>query len=328
MDRRRLLQYMAATPTIGLGACLANAQTSDWPQRNIAIVVPFPPGGQADLAARPIADALQRGLGRGVTVDSRGGAGGKIGHAFVARAEPDGYTLLCTLPSLAVLPEADRLFDRPVAYEVSDFTPIARILADPTLLAVSASAPWRTLEEFVAAAKAAPGTIPYGSSGSYGTLHIAMEMFAAEAGLKLLHVPYTGAGPALNALIGGNVQAMAATPGVIKAQADAGAIRVLANWGADRVASFPDAPTFRERGYANVEYYNWAGLFAPRGTPVDVIDRLRLEMKRAMTDPAIIRIFEGASSPPAWLDAPDFSEFVAADTTRLIKAVQKIGKVD
>lgn len=329
MDRRTLLGLLTAAPAIGLaGRALAQAPEPDWPQRNINIVVPFPPGGQGDLAARPIADALQRSFGRSVFVENRGGAGGKIGNAFVARAEPDGYTLLCTLSSLAVLPEADRLFDRPVAYEVTDLAPIARILADPTVLAVSASSPWHTLDDFIADARRAPGTIPYGSSGSYGTLHVAMEMFASEAGLKLLHVPYSGAGPALNALLGGNIQALASAPGVLKPQVDAGAIRILANWGAERVASFPEVRTFRELGYPNVEFYIWAGLFAPRATPGDVVDRLRIEMKKAMNDPAILRVFEGAGSPPAWLDAPAFADFVEADSARLIAAVKKIGKVD
>ena len=166
------------------------------------MIVPFPAGGQADLAARPVALALERILGKPVIVDNRaGGGGGSIGNAAAARAEPDGYTLLMTLSSLAVLPEADRLFDRPVAYEVSQFAPIARVLADPTLLAVPASAPWKTLQDFVDDAKKRPGEIPYGSSGPYGTLHVAMEMFAASAGIKLLHVPFRGAGPALTALL-------------------------------------------------------------------------------------------------------------------------------
>jgi tripartite-type tricarboxylate transporter receptor subunit TctC len=327
MKRRELLKLIAALPAMQ-SSVEAWADTAPWPQRGIKMVVAFPPGGQADLAARPIADALQRGLGQAVIVENRGGAGGKIGHALVARSEPDGYTLLCTPPSLVVLPEADRLLGTPPAYEVSDFAPIARILADPTLLAVSTSAPWKTPEEFIAAAKAAPGTIPYGSSGSYGTLHIAMEMFAASAGVKLLHVPYTGAGPALNGLLAGNVQAMAATPGVIKAQVDAGAVRVLANWGAERIASFPNVKTFRQMGYADVEYYNWAGVFAPRATPVAVIERLRGQIKIAMVDPSVIKIFESADSPPAWLDAPAFASFLAADSARLTLAVRKIGKVD
>ena len=184
--------------------------------------------------------ALEKILGKPVIVDNRaGGAGGSVGNAQAARAEADGYTLLMTLSSLAVLPEADRLFDRPVAYEVSQFAPIARVLADPTLLAVPASAPWKTLQDFVDDAKKRPGQIPYGSSGPYGTLHVAMEMFAASAGIKLLHVPFRGAGPALTALLSGTVQALASAPGTLKQQVEDGKMRVLANWGAERIASFP-----------------------------------------------------------------------------------------
>src|SRR6476620_294427 len=165
MDRRQVLAGISAS-------VLASAQSgaraqSAWPNRTIKIVVPFPPGGQGDLAARPIADALQKRLGPAVIVENRAGAGGKTGNAAVARAEPDGYTLLMTLSSLAVLPEADRLFERPSLYEVNDLAPVARILADPTLLAVSADTPWKTLKDFVEDAKARPGEIPYGSSGPY-----------------------------------------------------------------------------------------------------------------------------------------------------------------
>ena len=197
MNRRELLKATAALPLAQ--AALSNpafAQAA-WPTRNVTIIVPFPAGGQADLAARPVALALEKILGKPFIVDNRaGGAGGSIGNAAAARADADGYTLLMTLSSLAVLPEADRLFDRPVAYEVSQFAPVARVLADPTLLAVPASAPWKTLRDFVDDARKRPGEIPYGSSGPYGTLHVAMEMFAASAGIKLLHVPFRGAGPA------------------------------------------------------------------------------------------------------------------------------------
>src|ERR1700754_3201999 len=194
MNRRELLKAVATLPLAQ--AVLSNSALAQaaYPARNITLIVPFPAGGQADLAARPVALALERILGKPVIVDNRaGGGGGSVGNAAAARAEPDGYTLLMTLSSLAVLPEADRLFDRPVAYEVSQFAPIARVLADPTMLAVSASAPWKTVEEFVADAKKRPGEIPYGSSGPYGTFHVAMEMFAASAGIKLQHIPYRGA---------------------------------------------------------------------------------------------------------------------------------------
>jgi len=233
-----------------------------------------------------------------------------------------------TLSSLAVLPEADRLFNRPVAYEVGQFAPIARVLADPTLLAVPASSPWKTLAEFVEDAKARPGEIPYGSSGPYGVLHVAMEMFAASADIKLLHVPFRGGGPALTALLSGTVQAMAAAPGTVKPQVDDGRLRVLANWGAERIPSFPEIPTFIELGHKAVEMYIWAGLFAPRALPQAIMTRLREAMAQAVTSPEVAKSFEAAGSAVAYLDAPEFAEFVASDSARLIAAVKRIGRVE
>ena len=329
MNRRQFLRASVALPLAhDLIPAIARAQAA-YPSRNITMIVPFPAGGQADLAARPVALALERILGRPVLVDNRaGGGGGSVGNAQAARAEPDGYTLLMTLSSLAVLPEADRLFERPVQYEVSQFAPIARVLADPTLLAVPASAPWKTLQDFVDDAKKRPGEIPYGSSGPYGTLHVAMEMFAASAGIKLLHVPFRGAGPALTALLGGTVQALASAPGTLKQQVEDGKMRVLANWGAERIASFPDLPTFKELGYRNVEFYIWAGLFAPSALPAPIMTRLRGAMAEAVQSPEVTKTFAAAGSPVAYLDAPEFSKFVAEDSARLIAAVKTIGKVE
>jgi tripartite-type tricarboxylate transporter receptor subunit TctC len=328
MNRREFLKAAAALP-LASAAFSSAALAQGYPSRNITMIVPFPAGGQADLAARPVAAVLERILGKPVIVDNRaGGGGGSVGNAAAARAEPDGYTLLMTLSSLAVLPEADRLFDRPVTYEVSQFAPIARVLADPTLLAVPASAPWKTLQEFVADAKARPGQIPYGSSGPYGTLHIAMEMFAANAGIKLLHVPFRGAGPALTALLGGTVQALASAPGVLKQQVDEGKLRVLANWGAERIASFPSLPTFRELGYKDVEFYIWAGLFAQSALPAPIMAQLRKAMADVVKAPEVVKTFDTAGSPVAYLDAPEFAKFVADDSARLIAAVKKIGKVE
>ena len=334
MNRRQFLKGAVSLPALSPAAALSPGFLGDaaaqaaWPTRHITMIVPFPPGGQADLAARPVAAALEKFLGRAVVVENRTGAGGAIGNAAVARAKPDGYMLLMTLSSLAVLPEADRLFDRQPAYEVSQLAPVARVLADPTLLAVPAKAPWKTLNDFVEDAKQRPGQIPYGSSGNYGTLHIAMEMFAVEAGIKLLHVPFRGAGPAVTALLGDQVQALASAPGVLKPYVNNGTMRVLANWGAERVPAFPDLPTFRELGYPNVEFYIWAGLFAPQGMPEPIMTRLREGMRHVMNDPDVIRIFENAGSPPAYQDAPEFARFVEADSARLIAAVKKIGKVD
>jgi len=325
MKRRDFLTGAAAL-SLALAAERAFAQA--YPARNVTIVVPFPPGGQADLAARPVALKLQELFGKPVIVDNRGGAGGAIGNAAVARAEPDGYTLLMALSSLAVLPEADRLFGRPAQYEVSQLVPVARVLADPTLLAVNAAAPWKSVQELVEDAKQRPGLIPYGSSGSYGTLHVSMEMFTANADIKLAHIPYRGAAPALTDLLSGEIKALASAPGVLKQHVDAGAIRVLANFGAQRVASFPQAATFQELGYKDVEFYIWAGLFAPAKTPEPIVKQLREGMRQTMSDPQVTKTFDSAGSPPAYQDAPEFARFVETDSARLIRAVQKIGRVD
>ncbi|MCP3463816.1 tripartite tricarboxylate transporter substrate binding protein [Bradyrhizobium sp. CCGUVB23] len=328
MNRRDLLRAAALAP-LAQTALTRAAFAQSYPSRNITMIVPFPAGGQADLAARPVAMALERILGKSVIVDNRaGGAGGSIGNAAAARAEPDGYTLLMTLSSLAVLPEADRLFNRPAAYEVSQFTPIARVLADPTLLAVPASAPWKTVQEFVDDAKKHPGQITYGSSGPYGTLHVAMEMFAVSADIKLLHVPFRGAGPALTAILSGTVQAIAAAPGTLKPQVDDGKLRVLGNCGAQRIASFPDVPTFQELGYKDVEMYIWAGLFGQSALPAPIVGRLREAMGQVMKSPDVLKTFEAAGSLVAYQDAPEFSQFVATDSARLIAAVRKIGRVE
>jgi tripartite-type tricarboxylate transporter receptor subunit TctC len=328
MKRRDILKGLGLASAIPLFGPVAASAQGGWPTRTLTMIVPFPPGGQADLAARPIAAALEKLLGQPVVVENRGGAGGAVGNAAVARADPDGHTILMTLSSLAVLPESDRLFGRQPAYEVNQLAPVARVLADPTLLAVPGSAPWRSLQDFVDDAKRRPGQIPYGSSGPYGTLHVSMEMFANAAGIKLLHVPYRGAGPAVTGLLSGQIQALASAPGVLKPHVDAGAMRILANWGGTRVPSFPDVPTFKESGYPDVEFYIWAGLFAPKGVPEPVMTKLRDAMREAMGDPEVLKVFETAGSPPAYQDAAEFSRFVEADSARLITAVQKIGKVE
>jgi tripartite-type tricarboxylate transporter receptor subunit TctC len=329
MNRRAFLRTAATLPFAG-GVLSVRALAQDvYPARTITMIVPFPAGGQADLAARPVAAALERILGKAVIVDNRaGGGGGSVGNAQAARANPDGYTLLMTLSSLAVLPEADRLFERPVAYEVAQFSPIARVLADPTLLAVPASAPWSTLQDFIDDARKHPGEITYGSSGPYGTLHVAMEMFASSAGIKLLHVPFRGAGPALTALLSDTVQAMAGAPGTLKPQVDDGRLRVLASWGAERIASFPEVPTFIELGHKDVEMYIWAGLFAQAALAQPIVTRLREAMAQLMTSMEVTRTFEAAGSVVAYQDAPAFAQFIATDSARLIAAVKRIGRVE
>ena len=190
------------------------AQTS-YPDKPVTMIVPFPPGGVADTVARPVAEALGRELKQSVVVENRAGAGGALGIGVVSRAAPDGYTVLLSLSSISILPEADKILGRKPAFTLSQFTPIARFTADPTVLVVRADAPWKTFAEFLADVRANPGKYNYGSSGNYGTMHVPMEMLKAEAGFRMTHIPYTGAGPAVIALLGGQVDALASGPSTI-----------------------------------------------------------------------------------------------------------------
>jgi len=232
---------------------------------------------------------------------------------------------MVALPSLGVIPEANRLLGKPVTYEMDQFVPIARMFADPTILAVKSSAPWRTLEEFIAAVQAKPGQISYASSGYLGTAHLAMEMFLNAAGLKMVHVPYQGGGPAFAAFVGDQVPVIPTLESIAKGQIDAGNIRVLAQWGTERLPSFPNVPTLQEAGYPDVVYILWAGVFAPRRTPEHVVKVLRDAIRPFMQDEAVVQRFIAAGSQVSYLDGPEFAQFLQGDTDRLVKLVRKIG---
>jgi len=327
MDRRRFVQGALAAPLVATYPLETRAQQA-WPTRNITMVVAFPPGGQADLAARPVAMALEKVLGRAVVVDNRAGAGGMLGNAAVARSEPDGHTLLMALSSMVFLPEAERLYDRKPSYELDQLIPIARVLADPGVLGVRDDAPWKSIADLVADAKKRPGAISFSSSGNYGASHVPFEMFEQAAGIKLLHVPYRGGGPAMTAFIGGQVDITAQAPGVINPHARGGKVRLLAHWGGKPTPELEGIPTMIQLGYKDVEYYIWAGLFAPKGTPAPIVTRLREAMREVMTNPQVTAVFTNAGSPAAYMDQPEFTEFVQADAKRLIPVIGKIGRLD
>jgi len=298
-----------------------------FPVRPITMIVPFPPGGVADLTGRPTAIAMEKLLGQKIIVENKSGAGGGIGMAQVAKSKPDGYTIMMALSSISVIPEADKLLGRAPMYTLDQLTPIALVSADPTILVVRAESPWKSVREFVDDAKKRPGAITYSSSGIYGTLHVAMAMLADAAGIELHHVPYTGAGPAINALLGGHVDALATGPGTVIQQIKAGKLRALASWGDKRLEALPDLPTLKELGY-NAEFMIWSGLFAPAGTPQPVLLALRRAAKEAVNDPQFKTAMAAIETPVYYLDAPEFQKFWDRDAERLARVVQKIGKVE
>jgi tripartite-type tricarboxylate transporter receptor subunit TctC len=250
-----------------------------------------------------------------------------VGFAYVAKAPADGYTILMGLSSISIFPVSDRINGKTPPYELKEFAPIALVTADPTVLVVRTDGPYKSVKDLINAAKANPGKINYSSSGVYGTLHVAMEIFANAAGIKLFHVPYQGGGPAVTALLGGQVEALASGPAAAIGQIKAGKMRALASWGAERLALMPDIPTFKELGY-DAEFYIWSGVFVPASTPAPIVNTLREAVRQAANSPEFKSAMEKVSTPVAYLDAPEFQKYWDKDAARLKTALEKIGRVE
>ena len=325
MTRRRVL---AAAAALALALPLVAVAQEPYPSRPITLVAPFPPGGVADLTARPVAAAMEKVLKNPVAVVNKTGAAGAVGMQFVATSKPDGYTLLLALSSISIIPEADKIFGRPPAYTVDQLVPIALISADPTILVVRTESPWKTAREFLDDARQRSGQISYSSSGIYGTLHMAMELLSHAAGVKLRHIPTAGAGPALTALLGGHVDALASGPAVILPHIKAGKLRALAGWGDKRVPALPEVPTFKELGYPEAEFYIWAGVFAPKGTPEPVLARLREATRAAVGDAEFKSAMDKLETPIAFKQGEEFQRFFDTDARRLAEGVRKVGRVE
>jgi len=321
-----MLRRILVAAGLAAAASVAFAQAA-FPTKPITMIVPFPPGGLADIVGRPVADAMGRDLGQPVLVDNRGGAGGGIGMALVAKAPADGYTILMALSSYSVLPEADVLLGRAQMYSYASLRPIARFTADPTVLAVRADAPWKTVKDFVEDARKRPGAINFGSSGNYGTMHVPMEILKQVANVRMTHIPYTGAGPAVVALLGGQVDAVASGPATVLQHVKAGKLRVLAHWGTVKLDTMPDVPSLKQSGY-DAEYAQWSGLFVPANTPEPVVQRLRAAAKAAANDPKVQEVILKAGSPVMFQDTPEFEKYVQNDVRRMNDVVKKIGKVE
>ena len=308
------------------GVCAAHAQDV-FPSRAVTLIIPFPPGGVAEITGRPTAMAMEKMLKQPMALVNRPGAGGAVGNAAVANAKPDGYTLLMALSSISVIPAADALFDRKPAYSMDQFAPIALISADPTILVSHPSLPVKNLKELVALARVKQGQMSYSSSGIYGALHMPMEMFLHHYKLKMRHVPTTGGGPALTTLLGGHVELTSGGPAAITTHVKSGKLRAHVSWGAKRHENYPDVPTFKEQG-VDIEYYIWTGLMAPRATPEPVMKVLRDAARRAVEDADFKTAMARVNSPVNYMDAPEFAKYWDADARRLAAVVKIVGKVD
>jgi tripartite-type tricarboxylate transporter receptor subunit TctC len=327
MSMRRALCGLGLIVALVAMTAAAAAAQEPYPTRPVSIVVAFPPGGLADNTARPVAAALERILKQPIPIINKPGAAGAVGNQVVATSKPDGYTLLMALVSVSVLPEVDKLFGRPQNYTLDQLTGIARINADPSMLVVRADAPWKTLKELVDDAKKRPGEIVFTSSGLYGAAHIPTEMFIKAAGIKMRHLPTTGGGPMMNAMLGGHAQVVMTPVSLAAAHVKAGKLRLLAHSGTAPVPAYPEVPSFKSLGY-DVEYTAWAGLVAPKGTPPHVIKILRDAVRQAVKEPEVINSHAKLETPIAYMDADEFNAWWAKDAARLAEVVKQIGKVE
>jgi tripartite-type tricarboxylate transporter receptor subunit TctC len=319
MLRRSLVLLPALVPLAAL------AQT--WPSRPIRLIVTFAPGGGADFMARSIAPPLGEQLGQTVVVENRAGANGVVGADIAAKAAPDGYTLLLgAAGTLAVAPH----LGEPLPFDpVKDLVPVCLVATSPFVLAVNKDLPVDSVQSLIAYGKAHPGKLNFGSSGKGGAPHLATELFASMAGIKMVHVPYRGLGPAVADLIAGQIQLLFADLPLIAEHAKAGTLKALAVSSRTRSIVMPDLPTVAEAGVPGYAAGTWYGVFLPARTPQPIIDHLGAALKTVLAQPTLKAAIAKQGAEAQWLSSVQFAEFVEADSTKWGKLIHDLGvKID
>ncbi len=306
-----------------LAALVVGAQAQNYPTRPIRFIVPIAAGGGADLVARVIAERLSRNLGQQVVVENRAGGGTVIGAELVARSPADGYTwLLGTATSHAI----NASLVKKLPYDpVKDFAPIALVAVLPQIIVIHPALPAANLTDFIALAKKRPGEILFGSPGNGSNNQLGAEMLNIVAGIKTLHVPYKGAGPAITDLLAGHLQFMFTTIPPALPQVKAGRLRALAVAGAKRSALLPELPTTAEQGARGVEAASWNGILLPAGAPRDIITRLHAEIGVVMKQPEVIERLAGAGVEAAMMSPEEFAAYIESETARYAKVVKSSG---
>ena len=325
MDRRHFVIGSAATAA-ALTIRPAIAQDA-YPSRAVTMISPFPPGGVSDTITRPLDAALEAVFKQPVVLENKAGAAGAVGAQYVAAAKPDGYTLLSHIVSISGFAAVDKLFGRQPKFTNADFIPLARIVADPIVMIVNKDMPYKTLKDLVADAKSNPDKLIYSSSGLYGASHIPTVLFAKSAGdLRLRHLPTNGGGPAVTAVLGGNVNFFMSPTSIALPHIRASKVTALAVSSAKRTKSLPDIPTFKELGY-DLEYYFWVGIFTPKGTPTPIVNTLREGLNKAAHSKQFLDTLENLGQELAYMDQPEFANFWAVDAKRQEDAINAIGRV-
>jgi tripartite-type tricarboxylate transporter receptor subunit TctC len=328
MDRRQFVIGSAASAGVVAASWSGAALAQDaFPARPITILNAFPPGGINDVVTRPAASALEAIFKQPVVVETKAGAAGGVGAQVAANAKPDGYTLLSHNNGISSYAEVDKIFGRTPKTTKADFIPLARLCADPVLVLVNAEQPYKTLAEFVAAAKSNPEKIVYSSGGFYGASHLPVALLEQAAGLKgMRHLPTAGGGPAITAALGNNAQLTTQTVQATLQHVKAGKLRALATFGAERSKALPDVPTMKELGY-DTTYYLWVGLFAPKGTPAPIVSTLTAAIDQAAASKQFIEPLTNVGLEPSYLPAAAFAKFWDDDVKRSEETIRQIGKV-
>lgn len=306
-----------------LGAGSGTGLAQNYPEKPIRIVVPFSPGGGTDITTRAFSTRLSAVFGHPVVVDNRPGAGGLIGSTLVAKATPDGYTLLVASTGPMVITPALKL---KMPYEVlRDFSPITQLISQPIWLVVHPSLPAKTVAEFIALAKARPGELNYGSSGVGNGTHLAAKIFESITGVNMVHVPYKGTAPAVTDLIGGHVQVIFSSVSVMLTFIKDGKLRPLAVGSEKRMSMLPNVPTMAEAGVKGFDASSWYGFFAPAGTPGPVVDRLNSEVSRIMKSAEMRKLMEALGAEAVGSTREAFTAHIKAELVKWREAVRAAG---
>ena len=316
------MSFKRISAALALAAVATFAHGQSYPTKPIRLILPFPPGAPSDLVGRTIGQKMGEQMGQNLVPDNRTGAGGTVGLSLVAKSLPDGYTILVSSPTIALSP----LLYSNLSYDVAkDFAPVARLASIENVMLVHPSVPAKTLREFIALARSNPGKLNYGSGGPGTTNHLANELLRSLEKLDMVHVPYKGATLATTALMGGEVDEVIVSVASVLPLIRAGRVRPLAVLSEKRVSTLPNVPTSTEAGFPNFKMSIWYGLFAPAGTPREIVTRLHREVARALDDPALRKHMANAGMDP-WLGTPDdMGALLKNEMARYAKIIQSAG---
>ncbi|MES2186336.1 MAG: tripartite tricarboxylate transporter substrate binding protein [Pseudomonadota bacterium] len=315
ITRRHALAALGLTAACGV-------QAAEYPSRPVTVIAPFAAGGTVDIVARIVGQKLTQELGQSFIVDNRGGAGGSIATGMLARAAPDGYTLMVHHVGLAFNAS---LYDNLPFNTARDVMPLAYVGATPNVLVVTNSLPVSTVAEFLALARKNPGTINYGSGGLGSAGHLPMEVLQSSTGVKLQHVPYKGSGPAITDLMSGQIQAMLLTIPAVMPFIQAGKLKAIATSGARRTPALPQLPTLEEGGVKGFEYAPWYGFFAPAGVPPAVVDRLHTAINKVLSDPEVVKTLGQQGLEVQAMSQKQFAAIVTRDIAHWSKTIRALG---